>query len=163
MLLQQLERSQSGLRLPDFLTCGGQPKSHQSPRMRPAGCGLRRQREAGGEGTRLSATHAEECFHTSRSPAEDRGENEIPGGSEFKPLHPTYVSLLPVPVSLFIQTLTLQTVRTCQQPNSRPDSAEPLHKFSSVWVCLFLGGMKAGGDLHNKQVIVSSASRFCLV
>lgn len=85
--------------VPDFLTCGGQPKSHQSPRMRAASCGLRRQREAGEEGIRLSERPAEECVHTCRSPAEERGEKmrlseriQLP-----KPLHPTYVSLLTVP------------------------------------------------------------------
>lgn len=54
----------------------------------------------------------------------------------------TYVSLLPV--SLFIQTLTLQTARTCQEANHRPYSAEPLRKPPSVSICLFLGGMKLG-------------------
>lgn len=72
----------------DFLTCGAQPKSHQSLRMRAAGCGLRRQREAAGEGMRLSETPAVERFHTSHSPAEDRGEKEAPGVSEFSSLNP---------------------------------------------------------------------------
>ncbi len=57
----------------DFLTCEDQPKSHQSPRMKAARCGLQRQREAGEEGIRLSARPAEECVHTSHSPAEKRG------------------------------------------------------------------------------------------
>lgn len=62
---------------PDILTCGVQPESHQSLPTKPAGCGLRRQRGAAGEGRRQSARHAVECSHTSRSPAEDGGENEI--------------------------------------------------------------------------------------
>lgn len=65
--------------VPDFLTCGGQPKSHQSPRMRAACCGMQRQREGGEEVIRLSERTAEECVRTSHSPAEERGENEIPG------------------------------------------------------------------------------------
>lgn len=72
------------------------------------------------------------------------------------------VSLLPVcrPPSpgVFIQTSS-DTGRTCQKPNRWPYSAEPLCKLSSVWGCLFLGRDESrGGDLHNKQVTVTSAS-----
>lgn len=68
---------------PDFLTCGGRPESHPSPKMRPAGCGPRMgRRGAQAEGMKRSARHAEERFHTSRPPAEDRGENETAGLSE---------------------------------------------------------------------------------
>lgn len=71
------------LTAPDLLTCGGQPKSHQSLGMRAARCGPQTRREAGEGGSRRSERPAEECFHTSRSPAEERrGEDEGPGLSE---------------------------------------------------------------------------------
>lgn len=76
--------SQSGfISWKDFLTCGGQPKSHQSPRMRAERCGQLRRREAAEEGRRLNERPAEEeGVHTSRSPAEGTGGNDKPGSSE---------------------------------------------------------------------------------
>lgn len=104
VLPQQLERISIWVTDPDLLTCGGQPKSHQSPGTRPACCGLRMRRETGGEKTRWSERPAEECFRTSHSPTENRGENEIAGASDFSSpntLHPTYVSSLPVPDTVY--------------------------------------------------------------
>lgn len=66
----------SGLQLPIFLTCGGRPESHQSPRVRAVCGGLQRRRGAAGEGIRPSERPAEACVHTCRSPAEERGERK---------------------------------------------------------------------------------------
>lgn len=50
--------------------------SHQRLRMRVGSCVLQRQREAGEEGMQQSERPAEECVHTSRSPAEQRERAE---------------------------------------------------------------------------------------
>ena len=64
---------------PDFLTCVGQPKSHQSPGMRAVRYGLQRQQEAGEEEVQLSERSAEECVRTSRLPAKAQREEEKTG------------------------------------------------------------------------------------
>lgn len=132
MLLHQLEGS---------LTCGGRPASHQSPR-REAG-----RREAEEEERPPNGRPAEECVHTSRSPAAERGENEEVGVRGVLP-----------PPALYC------TVGACQELKWRPFSAEPLCKLSSVRVCLFLGDASGVAvDLHSKHFTVSSPSlvRIC--
>ena len=121
------------------LTLGSGPSSSAHLR-RPArvssesdadGWTLRAERAAGGWRGRAGAEREARWGAFPQRPLTCRGQR-IAGKIRSDPQHthththillPTCVSLLPV--SLFIQTLTLQTARTCQEANHRPSSAPP--------------------------------------
>lgn len=143
-LEQALERISIWVTHPDWLTCGGQPKSHRSPGTRPACCGLRMQRETCGEKTRWSGRPAEECSHTSHSPTENSGEHERAGASDCSttttpPTHPKHTSTLLMFHHSQVPETVYSNADTADSKNLSPAKPADLTQLSPSTNCHLFG------------------------